>query len=143
MVNVSQQALDRLAEMAVFGHYNEITGDSPRINDYLNQLRTWNKTLEEEAFTAVFVSNTVLKRYDALTLPDYLGDRNPFLRIFTKFMAWPVQHHSYLYRQLRTAAAEVRTNQNWQPTWNLLATSFFTAAIGGSTAMLFAALQGA
>ena len=45
-----------LAEMTAFGHYNEITGDSTRINDYLNHLQTWSKTPEEAAMQAVFVA---------------------------------------------------------------------------------------
>ena len=105
-----------------------------------------DKIGQEVMRSAVYVSNTVLKRYDALTLPDILRSRNPFLRIFTKFMAWPIQHHSYLFRQLRTAVNEAKKDadgqRNWQPAWNLLVTSAWTAGIGASTASLYSALQG-
>ena len=105
-----------------------------------------DKIGQEVMRSAVYVSNTVLKRYDALTLPDILRSRNPFLRIFTKFMAWPIQHHSYLFRQLRTAVNEAKKDadgqRNFEPAWNLFVTSAWTAGVGASTASLYAALQG-
>lgn len=97
----------------------------------------------EQVFrSAVFVSNTVLKRYDAVSLPSALRTTNPFLRLFTKFIAWPVQHHSYLFRQLRYAINEAKGNRNWKPAYNLLSATAYTAAMGAGTATLFAALQG-
>ena len=101
-----------------------------------------DKIGQEVIRSAIFVSNTVLKRYDAVSLPSYLRTTNPFLRLFTKFIAWPTQHHSYLFRQLRYAVNEVKQNKNWQPAYNLLAASAYTASMGAATATLFAALQG-
>ena len=73
------------------------TGAAPASNPFVDAIGN------ELGKSASWISNTVFKEYDALSLPKFLRRQEPMIRVFLKYKSWQGQQHAYIMRSLRYA----------------------------------------
>ena len=91
--------------------------------------------------SALYVSESVFKPYDARTLPDFLVNASPLWRIFTKYLAWVAQMNQYMVENYIKAFRDAKEG-DWTHFGRIGASS---VALGMPTAFfgwMFAAMQG-
>lgn len=96
---------------------------------------------EEWVRTAMYISDSVFKPYDARTLPAEFQKSTPFARMILKFKGWMFQQNRFMVDQYKRAAVEARQG-NYRPIARILtATLMLTGSVGAAQAV-FAMLQG-
>ena len=101
-----------------------------------------DRIAEEWIRSAMYVSDTIFKPYDARTLPDEFQKRSAFARMILKFKSWMYQQNSFVVRQYKNAYREAATHQNYLPLGRiLLSTLMLTGSVGAMQTLLMA-LQG-
>ena len=73
---------------------------------------------DEMARAARYVSTRVFKGYNALSLPNFLTQRDPLVRTLFKFKAWAAQMHQFMWEQFNYARRQAGEG-NWGPAWRL------------------------
>ena len=103
------------------------TGAAPASNPFVDSIGN------ELGKSASYVSNTVFKEYDALSLPKFLRRQEPMIRVFLKYKSWQGQQHAFIMRSGRYAIDQARQG-NWTPAWHL---GQSLAILGGGSTALF------
>ena len=97
---------------------------------------------DEWVRSAMFVSDSVFKPYDARTLPPSFNTKDPFMKIILKFKGWMLQMNSFIFRQYKQASNEAIEHRNFRPLSNMLSGTLALTGSVGATQAVFAMLQG-
>ena len=102
----------------------------------------WVENIGSElAAASQHVSNLIFFEYNALTLPKFLVDRHPVLKMFTKYTAWPAQKHRQMKKQFKYAAAQAKDG-NYSPALRMAKSLMWVIPASTAYLMVFGALRG-
>ena len=113
----------------------ELPSTAPAKNQHTDRMG------EEWVRSAMFLSDTVFKPYDARTLPSVFGEAGPALKIILKFKGWMLQQNRFMVDQYNRAYQESRRYGNYQPLSRILTSTLILTGSVGSAQMLFSMLQ--
>ena len=97
---------------------------------------------EEWVRSAMFVSDSAFKPYDARTLPPEFQKDSAFSRMILKFKGWMYQQNRFMVDESKRAMQEAIRHQNYRPLRNILASTLLLTGSVGMTQMMFSLLQG-
>ena len=98
---------------------------------------------QEMQRSAIYMSQTYLKRYNAYSMPKWLADRHPFVRFFMKYKSWGMQNHDLLADRWRKAWRQGRHQGNWTPFLNMAFAAGALTPMGiGAVGFAFTVMQG-